>query len=232
MTRVLFTSSIISDGNMSFRRGDPDEALQNRLKFFEKHQLNYENYVGMAPTHTSGIKIVSLFDKGKMLDETDAIITNDPSLILFTLTGDCIPLALTDSEKNVFSLIHISRLNAASGILTETISTFIYNFHSSPQKLIAEFGPSIGPCCYYHTNPLQLEDKKWQPFIKPIEGTYALDLWGFVEAELKTIGLKKENIKNPGVCSFHSNKYFSHYKATKGKLDNDYRFGTLLTVSS
>lgn len=217
---------------MSFRRGDPDEALQNRLNFFKKNNLNYQNYVGMSPTHTSGVKIVSLFDKGKMLDETDAIITNDSSIILFTLTGDCIPLALIDLEKQVFSLIHISRLNAASGILTETISTFIYNFHSSPQNITAHFGPSIGPCCYYHKNPPQLKDNKWKPFIKQMDKTYSVDLWGFVEAELETLGLKKANIKNPKICSAHSEKYFSHYQAIKENLPNDYRFGTLLNVSS
>ena len=228
--KVLFTSSTVSDGNMSFRRGDPDEALKNRLNFFKKNKLDYAHYVGMAPTHTNGMRIVTLFDKGKMLNETDGIITDDTSIPLFTLTGDCIPLALIDPDKKVFALVHMSWKNAGSGMLTEAISTFIYQYHSAPEKITAKIGPSIGPCCYFQKDPLQKKNKKWQAFIRADDGAYSIDLWGFVENELKLLGLKKTNIDNPKICSFHSGKYFSHHRVVKEKLENDFRFGTILTI--
>lgn len=230
MSQILFKSSTIAEGNMSFRRGDEKEALQNRLKFFKKYNLDYENSVGIAPTHTTNVTRVTFFDKGKMLDETDGIITDDPTITLFTLTGDCIPLALIDPNKKVFALVHISWKNTDKGILTQTISNLIQTFHSSPQDLIAKFGPSIGPCCYHQTNPTQLKNQKWKPFIKALDETYTINLWSFVENELITLGLQNSNIDNPKICTYHSSNYFSHHKAMKEKLEHDYRFGTILTT--
>jgi polyphenol oxidase len=227
--KILFKSSTIKDGNLSITKGDPNEAVENRIKFLSKHKLTENQIVTMDLSHSTISKLVSSFDLGKSV-KADALISDDPNLTLFMLTGDCIPLALIDPTSNSFSLIHLSWQNLHKGILTEVISTFILAFHSNPTKLVAKFGPSIGPCCYQQKDPQQKKDQKWKPFIKPIDGTYSVDIWGFTEQELFNLGLQKQNIDNPQLCTYHSGKYFSHHKALKEKLPYDYRFATILKL--
>src|SRR3954471_24479770 len=97
--KFILESSVISDGNMSFFRGNPDEALQNRLNFFKKLNLDSKNVITFSPAHTNIIKIVTEDDKGQTFADTDGLVITDPSIFLFTLTGDCIPLGITDKNK-------------------------------------------------------------------------------------------------------------------------------------
>lgn len=236
--QVIFASSDISDGNMSFTHGDNQrsEILQNRKIFFEKLNIPLDFTVAMELEHKANIVKVTTDDRQKgiySLDDAiaaDALITNEPQLYLFVLTADCIPLALYDPKNQAIALIHISWKTAHQDIIDLTVKKMSENFGTNPKNLIAQFGPSLGPCCYKGLGEIsQKGDPRWQSFIsKSPDKTFTVDLWGFTEHELKKIGLDPKNIDNPNICSYHSGNYFSYKKFQRENLKNDPRFATIL----
>ena len=228
--KIVFTSSKQSDGNMSFRKSNPEDALNNRLKFFKKNNLNYEDVIGMTPTHTNSIKIVTSSNKGEIIDETDGMIGINPGVILFTMTGDCIPLSVTVPEKNLIGLFHISWKNADNDFMKDIIGTFSNEFQITPAELQISIGPSICRQCYIVENPSQKDDPRWQPYVtKKSDNQYAIDLAQMVIDRFKELGVYAKQIKNLNLCTFHMD-YFSHHRVVKEKFENDFRFGTILTI--
>lgn len=228
--KIFFTSSKQSDGNMSFRKSSPDDALNNRLQFFKKNNLNYDDVIGMTPTHTNSIKIVTSNNKGEVIDETDGLISINPGVILFTMTGDCIPLSVTVPEKNVIGLFHISWKNADNDFMKDIVETFAREFQITPSELKISIGPSICPKCYIVENPSQKDDPRWQPYVtKKSEDQYAIDLAQMVIDRFKDLGIPTDQIRNLNLCTFHMD-YFSHRKSMIEKSPDDFRFGTLLTI--
>ncbi len=228
--KIVFTSSKQTDGNMSFRKSSPDDALNNRLEFFKKNHLNYADVIGMTPTHTNSIKIVTSSNKGEIIDETDGMISINPGVILFTMTGDCIPLSVTIPEKTLIGLFHISWKNADNDFMQDIVETFTNEFQITPSELQISIGPSICPKCYVVENPSQKDDPKWQTYVTKKTGNkYSIDLAQMVIDRFKVLGVPADQIKNLNLCTFHMD-YFSHRKSMIEKSPDDFRFGTLLTI--
>lgn len=209
---LIFASSEIPDGNMSYIKGDAKEASENRKKFLKKFGLDLKNAINLSMQHDNKAVIVTLDDSGKgtlVRKEkiwADAIITNQKNLTLMLLTGDCLPIGVFDPDKQVVALIHGSKKSLELGVLENTVFLLIQNFDVNPKSLIVSIGPSIGPCCYYN------------------------DLWSLAEKKLIKMGLVKKNIFNSKVCTYHNGQYFSHRKSVDLKLKDDFRLATILTI--
>lgn len=207
---ITFKSSAIHYGNMSTVHEDPNKVVEHREKFFRKHKLSLTNAVNMFVEHSNKVVIVDRSDsqKGVFEDEdgimSDALCTNQKDLILMLVTGDCLPIGISDTKKRAIALLHGSRKSLQKGVLEATVETLSKNFESNPKDLIVEIGPSIGPCCYN------------------------FDLWTLTEKKLRTLGVLKKNIHNQKLCTYHSGNYFSHRKYVVEHLSNDFRIMTVL----
>lgn len=246
---VLYGVSTVSDGNMSFVRGNPQEALQNRQQFLKKLSLDINSVVAMSPQHGVDIKLVSSKDLGKgSLDikdafKVDGLITNTPGVNLFLVTADCLPISIYDPVKKAVGLFHAGRVGLYKGILTHAVNSMVENFGSDPKDLVATIGPSIGPCCYttvfeelhrHHINFVDyFNNEEWKPFAK-IEGNkVTLDLWRYTEVELERLGILPDHIENHKICTYHNAnpKYYSHRQFENNSLSEDYRFATVIGLN-
>lgn len=244
--KIIYAVSDAADGNMSYVRGDPDEALANRKKFLSKNKINLSQTVTTSLIH--GIKIIRVGKNelgqgaklGQTSQEADGIVTDQPGVFLFMLTADCLPISVYNPVKRAIGLFHAGRVGLYKGIIQQAIKAMADNFGSKPKDLLVGIGPSIGPCCYttvfdeshreradfvdYFTNP------EWKPFVKINQNKVTLDLWSYTETTLKEQGILPENIKNQRKCTYHSGKYFSHRRFEDKGLKNDYRFATVLGI--
>lgn len=234
---LLFVSSVKNDGNMSFKRGNPKNALRNRRKFLKSLGLTLDSIVGMAPYHSNKIAKVAKKDLGKGARElskkipADALITNEKGTFLFVTTGDCLPVAFFDPKSEAICLAHAGWEGLDKDIINNVVLYFKQNYKTSPKDLFAQIGPSIGPCCYtLKETPSQLKNPKWKKSITKNGQTYSIDLWDFANRQFLKSGLLKENIFNRKICTFHTNKYYSHRKFTSESLPQDSRFATILGI--
>ena len=230
--QFIFIPSTINDGNMSTLRGDKKQSRKNREVFLKKCGIDPKDTLLIATPHGSSITTVYSKDKGKGIVtndviEVDGAITNEKHLFLFLLTADCLPIGIVDPKTESIGLLHGSWKSLDENIIDNTIYAMQKEFKTDPKNLVVKFGPSIGPCCYRkiaHINQKQ----NWGKYIqKDNDETFIIDIWGFAEKKLLQKGVKKENIHNQLICSYHSSNYFSHRKYILKKLSYDFRFATV-----
>lgn len=233
--QLLIATSKASDGNMSFLRGDPKEALENRKKFLSSLGIDINKVIGFNCVHGDQVLRVGKKEQGKggenpkEAPEVDGLITNEKDIYLFLLTADCLPVTLYDPKTSSIGLIHAGWKGIDNEIIIKAVKKMEEEFKTKPEDLIAQINPSIGPCCYKGFLKVQQIDPKWQKYVhKYPDQTYGLDLWSFAKDQLIQVGINSNNITNLKICSFHNLEYFSHRKAEVEKLENDYRFATVV----
>ena len=198
---MIFTSSKISDGNMSLKCDNPEKALENRLKFFVKLGINPKNVLEVNQVHGNNVIIVNNISDFKK--EADGLITSRADIFLMLKTADCVPIALFDPINHTLGLIHAGFKSLEKGIIKRAIDGMKRNYRSDPKNIVVQFGPSIGPC------------------------HYRLDLWTDAEKQFIKSGILKSNIFNQKICTYESKDYFSHRKS-QDSYTQEGRFITIL----
>lgn len=123
----------------------------------------------------------------------DALITNQPNLIIGIYTADCLPILLIDKKQKAIGVIHAGRKGTMISIVKKVIDQMGTHFNTLPHDLIAGIGPGIKKCCY------------------------EMDI---LEANLQQLteqGLLKKNIFFSDQCTSCRNDLFFSYRADKGK---------------
>lgn len=78
---------------------------------------------------------------------SDAMITNEPYLPIMTLHADCLPLLMCDPERGVVAAVHAGWRSTVMDIAGATVRSFVHDFGSRPEDILAFLGPAIGGCC-------------------------------------------------------------------------------------
>lgn len=210
---MIFISSQVSDGNMDFRFGEEKEVLKNRQKFFKRLNINPKDIAEIQQMHGNKVIVIDKIPNpeteadGLITDKTSLLLRNKKGLYLMLKIADCIGLALFDPESKAIALIHVGQRGLEKGIIKNAIKELANSFGSQSKNLIVKFSPSVGPCCY------------------------RIDLWGQAQNQLIELGVLEKNIDNPRICTYHTNKYFSHRKSEDQNLP-DYRFVTILGLKN
>jgi polyphenol oxidase len=224
---LLFISSTVSDGNMSLKRGDSKIALENKLNFFKKLGVDPDKTFGVDQQHTSKIVVVKRLLDNFEDTEADGLVTNLKNCYLYIKTADCHGIALFDPEKEAIGLIHAGRIGLEKGILKKAIKKMKDNFKSNPKNILAVFAPSIGPCCYGPADPQKVSLKNKEYLVEK-NGLFYGDIWQWAKDQLTEAGLKKNNIDQPSICTYHDPNYYSHRQAVQENSKDDFRFITVL----
>jgi YfiH family protein len=87
-------------------------------------------------------------DARAALPDTDAMVTDLPSVALATLVADCAPVVLFDPRRRAIGVAHCGRLGTVRGTLPATIERMRAAFGSRPADLVAGIGPAIGATSY------------------------------------------------------------------------------------
>lgn len=78
----------------------------------------------------------------------DALITNQPGLLLAVQVADCLPILLADPKRRVVAAVHAGWRGTAKRIAEKTIGEMRARFGCRPADLRATIGPGIHSCCY------------------------------------------------------------------------------------
>ena len=78
----------------------------------------------------------------------DYIITNQPNIGIGIATADCLPIILFDPIKCVSAAIHAGWRGSTKGIAQMAVNALQHVYGTSPDTIIAFFGPCIKKCCY------------------------------------------------------------------------------------
>jgi YfiH family protein len=74
--------------------------------------------------------------------EGDALITDQPGLVLSVVVADCVPVLLAGERE--LAAVHAGWRGLAAGVISRTLESLT----APAADLTAWIGPAIGPCCY------------------------------------------------------------------------------------
>jgi purine-nucleoside/S-methyl-5'-thioadenosine phosphorylase / adenosine deaminase len=156
--------------NLGFTASDQRElVLENRRFFFTQLGAEHFALASLRQVHSAQIHQV-IWGAGQNLQYCpgevsardgpagrtdaaprpagDALITDQPGILLSVLVADCLPVLLVDPQHRVLAAIHAGWRGTLARIVEKTPSEMQRLFRSRPESLLAVLGPSIRACCY------------------------------------------------------------------------------------
>ena len=235
---ILFTTSTIVDGNMSFRFGKEKDVIDNRNRFLEKNRLDYQDCICMRCDHGSKIFSVNRRDftanfgaaSSETMLESEVLVTNEPGTVLMLLTADCLPTAFYDPIQKVIALAHLNRKTIAHDLGQKTVSFLTEHYNTDPANLLVAIGPHIKKESYRFELPLNTPiPLQLKNHTEESAGFVSLDLAAAEIDQLTKVGVQKKHIAISNIDSATSPDYFSHYQ---NQRDAQYPAGRMATIFS
>ncbi len=168
---------------------------------------------------------------GGDLPDTDALVTDEPGVLLLLKFADCVPIVLWDPVRRVVGLAHAGWRGTVLGTPAAALELMVERYGTRPSDVLAGIGPSIGPCCY-EVGP-EVVAAAGKAFAgadvlqRDPSGKAHLDLWGANTESLMRVGVPEENIATARICTrCHSDVFFSH----RGSGGRTGRFGMVAGI--
>lgn len=227
MSTLLYQTSTLQDGNLSFMHGVEKDVLRNRLRFLSTHAVDYKDCVVMEVEHADRITHVSTKDKGS-IHTSEAFITNEKELVLFLLTGDCFPICYFDPMQEVVGLAHLGWRPTTLQLAQQVVVELQRVYGSKPENIQVYIGPGIHKESYLFRDPVQRRFEGWSTYLTELpDGKTQIDLLGHIRAQLTDSGVLAQNITIHESDTASSKDYFSYYRS-KITGEQDGRFVTIV----
>jgi len=215
--------------NLGGTVGDADERVNKNLsKLLAAIGGSNDDLVQIRQIHSKDVIIADQAMDG--INHGDAMITNQPGLILLMRFADCVPIIFYDPITRTAGIAHAGWKGTAQEISLETVRRMEENFGSKPSNLIVGIGPSIGPDHYLVGKEVISEIKqafpsKWNQILIYSPDGVKLDLWKANQISLEKAGVTSIEISN--ICTgCHTDEWFSH-RAENGRTG---RFAAVVSL--
>ncbi len=144
-----------ADGNIGLGSPrDKQDAWEMRQQWCEAIGVDASRMVLVGQVHGNDVVQVHAGHAGAgaspgstQAGYADALITDEPGLVLTILTADCQPILLIDPERPAIAAIHAGWRGTVADIAGATVRRMQEAFGSDPADLLAFLGPAIGGCC-------------------------------------------------------------------------------------
>jgi len=140
---------------------DPNAVVRNREAVAAALGWPFEAWTSGEQVHGDAVYRVELSDRGRgradrhsAIPDTDAIMTNEPGILLTSFYADCVPLFFHDPEHGAVALAHAGWKGTVLEIGRKTAEAMAAAYGTDPAKVRGAVGPSIGGCCYEVDEPV------------------------------------------------------------------------------
>ena len=224
MNNIKYYFSTTNDGNLAYHVNDIKENVdKNRDEVAALLGYKGEDLVYMNQVHGNNVQIVTK-DSPKLIDNCDAIITNEKDLPIMVMVADCIPILIFDEIKGVIAAIHAGRNSTFLKIAQITASKMIKDFNCNVDNMKVIMGPSIHKCCYEVSDELSQIVKT--SFGEKFYDERHIDLHGINIMLLEEIGIR--HIQVSEVCTKCSDEPFYSFR----KNPQTGRFAGIISFSN
>lgn len=161
--------------------------------------------------------------------EGDAIITNQPGVMIGVCVADCVPILLLDQEKRIIAAVHAGWQGTAARLASKTVAGMRSLFECNPATLQAFIGPSIRKCCYEVDAPVRQAFSQsgipWESFAEQSgDNRWHLDLSTANRDLLLESGLSSARIQSSDMCVCCLRELFFSYRRDGGETGRQMGF--------
>lgn len=204
----------------------------NRSTFARSFDLQPHRLLTVKQVHGTDLLVIDEpnLDLTHFLSlEVDAIVTNQPDIMIGVLVADCYPVLLWDAGKKVVAAVHAGWRGAADGILKKTIRAMGEHFSCKAADLHAAVGPGIGAHKYEVDRPVRDAFRKgsgcWEEIATEVRlGHWQLDIARSCRLQLEQAGLQENNIEQAAECTCCHPELLYSYRRDKGKTGRQIGF--------
>jgi polyphenol oxidase len=196
---------------------DPAPVLAARRTFAHVLGLDGDELTTIGSVH--GASVARVDEPGGSVDDVDALVTDQPGVVLFATYADCYPIVLWDPEKKVAGLVHAGWRGTQAGVARAAVSFMQAEYGCG--HIRAGIGPGICGRCYEVGAEVasQFEER----FVTPSGDRFLLDLAAANRAQLEDLGVK--SVYETGICTKEHYLFPSHRRHPDGK-----RFGAIVAL--
>jgi len=153
--------------------------------------------------------------------ESDAIVTDQPGILIGVLVADCYPVLIHDPVKQVVAAVHAGWRGAANGIIGKAVSAMRQHFDCREEHLRAAVGPGIGAHRYEVDRPVRdafrAGSGHWDEIAEETRlGHWKLDLRLSCRLQLRDAGLSEAAIEVAEECTCCHRELFFSYRRDNG----------------
>lgn len=233
-----------ADGNIGLGSPrDQDDAWEMRKVWCAGIGVDPTRIVTMGQVHGNDVIRVRASDAGKGARDRgthvglgDALITNDPNVVLLTLHADCQPILIADPVNRAVAAVHAGWRGTVADVGGATVAAMTREFGSDPAELLAFLGPAIGPganevgdevIAAWLDQAHDLGHAAQEAVLKP-GPKHHFDVPMANRLLLRRAGLLDENIETSPICTRSNlDSWFSH----RGHGPNAGREGALIAIA-
>lgn len=210
-----------------------EKAIEDYKKLCNAINVDYTNIIKTNQEHTNNTAIVnSKINIGKpdinlkQYNNTDALVTNKPNLVLSTTNADCILLLFFDPITKTIANTHSGWRGTLQRISVKTIETMEREFNCKTENIICCICPSIRKCHFEVDKDVkdmfeyEFKDLKSEELCDIIQEKIPNEKWNIDtvlinKIMLQKLGLKQENIIDSGICSVCNSDMIHSYRVEK-----------------
>ena len=195
---------------------DPAKVAENRNRVLNSI-LPDGQLVGVYQIHSATCMAVPTVWGDDVRPHADALVTDQPGILLGILTADCAPVLLADVATGVVGAAHAGWQGALAGVTDATIAEML-GLGARLECIKAAIGPCIAQSSYevdaaFRDRFVADDANNAQFFIEGKPDHHQFDLEGYVENRLKMAGITQiELLKRDTYAD--AAKFYSYRRAT------------------
>jgi copper oxidase (laccase) domain-containing protein len=229
MTNLRHSESTAAHGNLAMQHGEPADVLQRTRTFLATQGLSLADCVLIECQHTEDITHVTRADKAKTIP-TEALLTNEPGVVLFLLTGDCFPVSYHDPVFGVVGLAHLGWKPTDKKLAAKVVREMVRMYGSDPKNIKVHIGSGISADSYVFVEAEQQGQSEWANFVHDLpSGEVSVDLAGYIKQQLQESCINPANISQSSIDTATSPERFSFYRSVRSG-EPQARFATVVTL--
>ncbi len=145
---LVVATSTRASSPLRFESNPREEVLRARGKFYKDVGAWIEGAVCMSQVHGDHIERVGARDAGRVIADTDGLVTDEPHVFLTIASADCVPVVVYDPRRRAVGAAHAGWRGVLARLPEKVVARMGAEFGSRPEDLVAWTGPSITASCY------------------------------------------------------------------------------------
>jgi YfiH family protein len=185
------------------------------------HVLRSQIYYLPNQIHSNKVQYVDQETELDDLHEGDALVTDQPNVIVGVRTADCVPILCHDPVKNVVAAIHAGYKGVLESVVQKTFEMMQRLFACRAQDIVVGIGPAI---CLEH---YEVGFDVIEAFRKLYGDRFIceeyedarphLDVRATIAFILSDLGVDEKNVDGVGLCTFEREDLFCSYRRDGGE---------------
>lgn len=229
-------------GNVSYSAPrDREDAWRMRQRWCGAIGVDPDRLVTTGQVHGNGVLRVHAAQAGAgarpespRAGVADALITNQPGVVLLSMHADCLPILLFDPITPAVGVVHAGWRGTVANVAGAAIAALTESYGTDPATVLAYLGPAIAGPCYEVGAEVSQE---WAGLVgaehaghglHPSGSRWTFDLAAANTWLLEQAGVPSERIEQSGICTrCGGDDWFSH----RGQGPATGRFGAIIALN-